>query len=372
MGMEKPMNIRVLMIGPGEGVGGGICTLVDTIRPALEKRVSLHYLASVKNRPLKHSGKVSFLNLRIAISQYFRFFLALLKYRPNVIHLHTSHGLAWFKDTFYVMVAKVVGIHTILHIHGGNFDELHSKSPWLLQKHTCKIIDAVDAVVTVSQEWKNRLQNYCSEDRLYCFENCIDIRSIPLNSYCASSGRVNILFIGRIGPAKGIDELIEAVHIISKSVADIYVWLVGPEEKDGDMETAKKKIIEHRLEQVCELVGCVPHDQALEFYRHASFFVLPSRFEGLPMVILEALAAGLPIVATPVGGIPDVIHEGYNGFLVPVGNVDVLSAKMLLLVNDGNLRASMGARSREIAERDLDTSCYVNQLVQLYESVLAG
>lgn len=87
------------------------------------------------------------------------------------------------------------------------------------------------------------------------------------------------------------------------------------------------------------------------------------------MVILEALAAGLPIVATPVGGIPEVVLDGYNGFLVPVGNVQALACKLRTLVKDADLRAAMGKHSREMAEREFNVETYVDQLVELYSSI---
>jgi glycosyltransferase involved in cell wall biosynthesis len=87
------------------------------------------------------------------------------------------------------------------------------------------------------------------------------------------------------------------------------------------------------------------------------------------MAILEAMAAGLAVVATPVGGIPEVIRDDYNGFLVTPGDVEALAEKLAILANDRHLREVMGRRGREIAEQELDVKPYVERLVALYESL---
>ena len=202
------------MIGPGEGVGGGISTLVETLLPVLEKRVSLFYLPSVKRRQLKDSGKLSFRNLIIAFSQYVRFIVALFRFRPHIIHLHTSQGIAWLKDTFFVMIGKAFRARVILHMHGGNFDTIYNENPRIIQWYTRMILGLADAVISVSNEWKIRLAKLIPADRIYPFKNCIDIQTFQQNGACKVSQVVNILFLGRIGPLKGAFDLIEAIHCL--------------------------------------------------------------------------------------------------------------------------------------------------------------
>ena len=95
--------------------------------------------------------------------------------------------------------------------------------------------------------------------------------------------------------------------------------------------------------------------------------VLPSYMEAMPMSILEAMAARLPVIATPVGGIPDLVRDGYNGFLVPPGDISALVLKLETLVRDQVLRETMGRRGQEIVNKEFGVEHYVKRLLALYE-----
>jgi glycosyltransferase involved in cell wall biosynthesis len=359
-------EIRVLMIGPGEGVGGGISALIETFLPVLEKQVSVRYLPSVKQRQLKDSGKWSARNLMIAFSQYVRFLAAMFRFRPHIIHLHTSQGVAWLKDTFFVVAGKVFRVHVILHMHGGNFDAIYAENPRLIQNYTRMILDFAVAVISVSVEWKTRLAKLIPAARVFPFKNCIDVQIYHPQDIGSPDRSVNILFLGRIGPLKGAFDLIEAVHCLPPGGCDFHVYMVGPEERDGDFHVAQDLLEKYQLSGICELSGSVPRETVLQLFNKASIFVLPSYYEGLPMAILEALAAGLPVIATPVGGIPEVVQDAFNGFLLAPGDIQALKGALEKLVMDADLRKIMGDRSRKIAERDLDVAAYVENLTALY------
>jgi glycosyltransferase involved in cell wall biosynthesis len=358
------------MIGPGEGIMGGISTLVEAFLPVLEQQVSLFYLPSVRRRQLKDSGKLSSRNLLIVFSQYLRFLVALFRFRPHIIHLHTSQGIAWLKDTFFVVISKAFHIRVILHMHGGNFDTIYSENPRMIQSYTRMILSLADGVISVSQEWRLRLAKLLQVNRIFTFMNCVDIRAFPSNGACKSGHEINIIFLGRIGPLKGSFDLIEAVHCLQPGRFEPHLWLVGPEERDGDFRSAQQLLESHHLAKTCEVLGPIHREKVLQLLQEASIFVLPSYYEGLPMALLEALAAGLPVIATSVGGIPEVVQDGYNGFLIPPGNIQTLTDALAKLVGDSDLRKIMGRRSREIAERELDVRSYVDKMIALYSSLV--
>jgi len=367
---SETMTIRVLMIGPGDGVGGGISALVETIIPTLRQQVDLLYLPTVKRRPLKESGKISLPNMALAVSQFARFLSALYRFDPHIIHLNTSQGIAWFKDTFFVFVGKAYGCRIVLHMHGGNFDKLYDKNPRFMQTYTRRVMNLTDAIIAVSTEWRRRLAQIVPVDHIFSFQNCVAVDAISPHLANRSNHMAMALFLGRIGPRKGAFDLLEAMGRLQAINCPLQVWIAGSEERHGDQLRAVARWEELQLLDKCQLVGNVHGVEKAELLSKASLFVLPSYDEGLPMAVLEAMAAGLAVISTPVGGIPEVVKDGYNGFLVRPGDVETLAEKLAVLSSDPHLCELMGKRSREMAVRELDVKPYVERLVALYESLV--
>jgi glycosyltransferase involved in cell wall biosynthesis len=358
------------MLGPDTNVIGGISTLVETIVPVLDRQVELSYLPTARRRPANESGRLSAQNLALALSQYTRFFCALLQVRPQIVHLHTSEGIGWLKDTFLVLIAKTYRCRVILHMHGGHFGDLYENGSGLTQFYTRKILRLTDAIIEVSSGRKRQLEHIVPGRRVIAFRNCIHVGAIPRASPDCSKGAVRALFMGVVGPNKGIFDLLEAMARLRSSGCTLYLWVAGGEEGKGDLDRAHSQVQELNLKDECQLLGMVRGSRKAALLRKANMFVLPSYEEALPMAILEAMAAGLPVISTPVGGIPEIVVDGYNGFLVPPGDVSALARKMAVLARNADLRQLMGRRSRELAERELDVKPYVQRLLGLYESIV--
>jgi len=364
------MTAKVLMLGPGDRIVGGISTLVETLVPALDQQVDMLYFPTVRHRPLKKSGKISFRNIILVLCQYARFFNALYSFRPQIIHLHTSQGIAWLKDTFYVLAGKTHRCDVVLHVHAAEFDELYAKKGRFMKYYTRVVMGLADAVIAVSEEWAKRLADIVSAKKVFTFKNCIAVDAIPIHSVHPQGDETRALFLGSVGPRKGAFDLLEAMgHLKFKGCA-IQAWVAGDEERQGDMLEAKVRLEELKLGDSYQLLGIVRGVKKAKLLSQANVFVLPSYDEGLPIAILEAMAAGLAVVSTPVGGIPEVVKDSYNGFLVNPGDVEALTEKLAILASDPNLRAVMGQRSREIVESELDVISYAKKLVSLYESLI--
>ncbi len=360
---------RVLMLGPGAGVSGGIAALVQNVVPVLRRETELLYVPTVENRPLHASGRWSVGNVLGAAAQYARFARALLRFRPDVVHVHTSRGIAWFKDTAYLAAGKAFGCRVVLHMHDGQFDEFFAGTPRLLQRYTRAVLERADAVVSVSDDFRAHLDHVLPRDRMTTFHNCIDTAAIQAAP--GRAGEAGILFIGSFGPRKGVHELVGALAELHARGTAFHAWLAGYEEIAGELARTRERVAALGLSPQCEVLGPIDAGRRTVLLREASVFTLPSRAEGLPMAVLEAMAAGLPVVATRVAGIPEVVRDGVNGFLVPPSTVAPLAERLATLAEDPSLRAAMGRRSREIAERELDVSIYVSRMVRLYEGLCA-
>lgn len=362
-------NIKVMMIGPGSGIIGGISTLVDMILPAINNEVILYYFPTVSNRPSKDSGKFSWQNFKIAAEQFGRFAKAIHRFHPQILHIHTSQGLAWLKDTLYIHFGKQVHCKVIIHLHAAEFDELYSNQSALIKRYTRWALSRADAVIAVSEIWRERLEEIVEVSKIHTFKNCIKVEPVDFAAR-PQEDSINVLFLGSIGPRKGAFDLIEAAAKIKTQDKPVHIWLAGYEERPGDLEIAKKQIAELHMEERCDLVGVIKGEKKLEYLQNMDFFVLPSHNEGLPMAILEAMQAGKAVISCPVGGISEIVREGENGFLVTPGDIDKLAEKIDFLIQHPDVRKRMGEKSLQIIQEELTVTSYVDRLVHLYEDLL--
>ncbi|MBK8899830.1 MAG: glycosyltransferase family 4 protein [Anaerolineaceae bacterium] len=363
------MKPKILMVGPGQGKPGGILALTDALVPVLAQEVDLRYFPTVQRYANSEMGQLSRRNVRLALNQYGRFLRELSQFRPDLVHIHTSQGLGWLKDTFYVALSKLYGRRLILHVHAAEYDALVGRKSRLLQAYTRFMLNRAEAVIAVSTGWKKALSRLVPEERIYAFRPCLDVEAYS-PTVARTDNPVNAVFLGTIGARKGAFDLIEAMQLIPRRTP-LRLWLAGGGEKEGDLEKARHKIMLLGLEDRCELIGTVQGQAKTELLQKAHIFVLPSYNEGLPFAIIEAMAAGLAIVATPVGGIPEVVHDGQNGLLVGPGDVQALAASLVQLTADSHLRQQMGQQNRRTACQDLDVRPYARRLVALYDAVLS-
>lgn len=224
--------------------------------------------------------------------------------------------------------------------------------------HDVKTVSHFDRFVVLTEE-----------DRTY-WGNMPNIRVIPnARTYsCTAPAKLDnktVLAVGRYNHQKGFERLIEAWGIVCREVPGWQLEIIG----DGELRPQMVEQINSLGMQGSIVLKKVPGNQMRETYASASIFVLSSRYEGLPMVLLEAQASGLPIVSFACKcGPRDVIDHGVSGFLVDEGDVETLAARIIQLAKDEELRQRMGlaahANSNHFSEETI-----MNRWVELFESL---
>ena len=364
------MRPRVLMIGPSEGALGGIASLVETLLPSLSAQIDLEYLATAPaDRPSMEGGKVTFRNLGSAVSQLYRFIVAVLRYRPQIIHLHTSQGIAWLKDSLFVLLAKGMGKRVVVHVHASTFEELYGTRSASERRYTRMVLRIADVLIAVSETWRRRLGEITAIHKVHTFINCVDSNTTSVAHREGGSDPIRAVFLGSIGERKGVLDLIAAAQIAHNHGVRMVIDIAGYEDAEGFLDRMNDTIERAGLQEQVRFIGAVHGEEKLSLLARSSIFVLPSYNEGLPIALLEAMAAGCAVITTPVGGIPEVITDGQNGFLVDPGDVQSIANRLQILAEDGLLRRSMSERNRARAEKELDVGSYVTRLVAFYEQL---
>jgi glycosyltransferase involved in cell wall biosynthesis len=341
---------------------------------SLPKRINLKFIDTSSRRRLSsETGSWSVSNLVSAIGDCIRFTKTVILYRPEICHIATAFGLSFVKHSVCVAVARLLGSKALLHPHC-SFYALYERQGKTWQWFVRTVIGLCDGVVILSNEWK-RLQEVVPSCHTYYLPNAINLLSyldvgrekIELKSKNAC---LHILYLGYLGKAKGSFDLISAAKTVLGKEQGVIFDLVGQEHTSGEMNQLNAHIVDERLDQFVHIHPSANGTEKIKFLRSADIFVYPSYHEGMPMAVIEAMACGLPIIATQVGGLPDLVCPGLNGLLVPAGEPEQLANAIHQLVACPQMRYSMQAGSFRLAHENFDIEKLVIRLLDIYQSVL--
>jgi glycosyltransferase involved in cell wall biosynthesis len=272
-------------------------------------------------------------------------FLRWSRKAPRLVHYsvsHTATGLA--RDLLFLSLLKAGGHRVLGHMHV--IPEGSSG-----RGRALRALDRfIDRWVTLSPTSVEAL------GRLGIEADWIPnpIRIAP-NGHVPDSpglGPLRLLFVGRYGQRKGCPELIAALAQARAAGTDATLRFVGREEYDGEERILREDVEQFGVGTVVEFAGVKEGAALADCYAEAQVLCLPSRREGVPLVLLEAMSFGLPVIATPVGGIADYVDHEDNGLLVPPGDIDALAVSISMLAADPELRDRLGQEGRRrIAEQ---------------------
>ncbi|MDP7674912.1 MAG: glycosyltransferase [Dehalococcoidia bacterium] len=220
-----------------------------------------------------------------------------------------------------------------------------------------EIARAAASVVVWTDDEKEAVVNYCGvdSDNVSVIPPGVDLsRFHPMSQrqsrdYLGYGPEKNILFVGRLEPLKGIDNLFRAVASL-ENLKSITLSVVGGDGNSQEKTRLEALVKKMRLNQTVHFLGPIPQEELPIHYNAADVCVLPSYYESFGLAALEAAACGKPVVASEVGGLPAIVNDGVTGYLVPPKRMDVIAERLCELLEDDLLRVHMGTAARIHAE----------------------
>jgi L-malate glycosyltransferase len=355
---KKRIAIVVLSLGVG-----GAENMVAQLAANIDKNkfevfvISMHSPEGtiIEKRIAENRVNVSFLHHDTApsVSALLKLYKQLNQIKPDIVHTHMSAFLYTLPWTF--LNRKKI-LHTI---HNRPIYEFSQKLRSIM-KALYKMNKAVPIAIsdTIAKETKDVYK--IKEDQIEVIYNPVDIGRYNKSSIKKKKGEnVTFINVARFTSVKNQSLLIDAFSKVREQIKNVKLILVG----DGELrKTIEKKVAQNGLSDAVEFTGNIQN--VAEKLRSADAFVLPSRYEGLPLTILEAMASGLPIIATNVGGVPDIVKD--NGILFKDNDLDGLVAAMLKLAQDMKVREEMGEKSNLYVGK-FDVKTIADQYQLLYE-----
>ena len=347
--------LRVSVVGPPLSASGGIGRVMSYALSALDEYdVAVRVLDT---RGLRSSPWSSILHLVRACGVLL--WLA-VRHRVDVVHINVSSHGSTLRKGVLVRVCRLAGLPVVLHLHASSFPGFYDSLPGWAQRWVRNTFGSATRVVVLARFWRTYVEDSLGvpPERVSVLPNAAPAAAAH-GRVGGSSRPTHLVFLGRLGPRKGVPELLDALADPRVRKREWRATLAG----DGDVSHYRARAAELGLEGRITFPGWVDTAAVGELLADSHVLVLPSHAEGSPISVLEAFAAGIPVVCTPVGGLAEVVIDQENGLLVPPGAVRELADALLRMLDDEGLRARLAAGASDAWKRNHTIEGYAGRLM---------
>jgi glycosyltransferase involved in cell wall biosynthesis len=326
--MNRPV---VLILGPHRAAVSGVSTHLNLlINSTLADDYELvHFQVGSEGRQESAVTKM----LRLLMSP-FALAAAIIFRHVSIVHLNTSlNPRAYWRDLAYLFVAKALGARVLYQVHGGKLPREFFAGNRVLTAFLRWTLRVPDVVVVLAQCELAAYQEFIPEQQVVVLPNGIDCRPFGAVPTVRSTPErpLKLLYIGRVAREKGLYETLQGLRLAHELGADARLVVAGSGAEDTRLKRYAQALgIASRV----TFAGPVFGADKVKLLAGADVMLLPSYSEGLPYALLEAMAAGVPVIATPVGAIPDVVADGIHGFLVPPRDGKAIAEALAVLAGD--------------------------------------
>jgi len=351
--MSQPSYARLIMLGTAFETRGGIAAAINAYRAqGLFERWPIDYVAT-------HCDGGAVRKLLTAIKALLRVILLLARHRRVVMHVHSASHASFWRKSIFMAIAMAAKCPVIFHLHGGGFERFYEAQCGNAGRRIIRLVlDRTTCVIVLSERWRAWITRVTENQRIVCIPN-----SVAAIEERPGSKRENlVMFLGRLERSKGIFDLLDTISGLRGPVPDVRLVCAG----EGNLESAARYARRLGIEDAVRFTGWIGPTEKQSLMRRAAIFVLPSYAEGLPMSLLEAMASGLPVVATAVGGIPDVVTDGVDGLLFTPGDTATLQRLLRRLMHEPKLGMRIAMAARETVRLRFSTDRVVAQLEEIY------
>jgi len=286
----------------------------------------------------------------------------------NLMHVQVSERSSFIRKGVILRLGKALGMHTVLHHHGGEFSSLFPTTSPRMRRWIAATVLAADLNMVLSESMREFLVETigAAPDRVAVLHNATNDLGYSYEPRRDPSP-MRYALVANLAPRKGVSEFLQGLKLLIDKGHDVTATLAG----GGAVSRYAAEATQLGIAPRCVFTGWLDRPGVEKVIREADALVLPSHFELVPMVILEAISTGLPVIATPVGAIPEIMTSGRNCILVPPGDVEALAAAMLKLKTEPGVATELSVQGRALYDQKFTMDAYMEKLLAIYEQVLS-
>lgn len=353
--------MRIVMMGkwpekePTGGVAVHIVNLVNSLGKLDNLNLFLISFSSKSETFSKGNAKIILIETRtifliFPVLALLRLAIEVKRLQPDILHIHGSNISPYLIYAtifnFFLNCNKIITIHGLVE-EEVKYKKISKSMAFISVIFEKFAISKIPNIIVCSMAMKNLLKEK-SRSKIVVIPNGIDYDDNNRILTEIKLHHPNVLFVGLLQDVKGIDILIRAVPLIMRSIPNIYVYIAGSGPCENDLKILAGEL---GVEDNVKFLGFVPKAKKYSYFKSADICIVPSRYESFGIVLLEAMSCGKAVVASRIGGIPEVVEDGRTGILFEPGNVNELANNIVGILKDNDLRQRMGKLGQEKAKK---------------------
>jgi glycosyltransferase involved in cell wall biosynthesis len=344
----------VLMVGTDlEGMGGVRAVVRGYLDGGLFQRYPCVYVAS-------HRAGSTWSKIKTALRAWLRVAVLLRQLDDPLVHVQTASRGSFWRKFVVCSLARMAGSPYIVHLHGGGFAHFYKESGSLGRRMIRGTLAHAAVVIALSEEWRQQLLGICPTAKVEILHNAVSLPDV--SPARAGEREPTLLFLGHLLRDKGVYDLVRAFSLIAPKFPRARLVLGGI----GEIQAVRQLAAQLEISDRVSCPGWLDPAAKAAAFATCQVFLLPSYIEGMPMALLEAMSWGLPVIATPVGGIPQVVEHEVTGLLITPGDIEDCARQMERLLASPALRERLGSAARERIEADFSLDDALDRLSAIY------
>lgn len=304
-------------------------------------------------------------SIPLTLATILRIWSSALLGRVALVHVNAAERVSLVRKGLIVFCARLAGLPVVLHLHAAELVRHYRQGGFLVRELIRLPFRMATCNVVLGNTWRDWLENdlKIQSEKIAVVTNGVPVKYVPKPpSAFAKESFCTFLFLGNLQERKGFPDFLQALAKLPKDDPSWRVVAAG----GGDIPHYKKVCEDLNIGGRIRFTGWIGREQTEQLLRETDVLVLPSYEEGLPLVILEALGSGLPVIATPVGAIPEVLEDGRSVLLVPPGDIDTLANRMTKLLQNPLLRQTLSEAGLKAYQEKFTLQRFTEALFSVY------
>jgi glycosyltransferase involved in cell wall biosynthesis len=351
--------MRIAHFSPLDGTRGGISTVVSNYRGSeLAREFEMTFVQThadgSRAKKLAVAGRALLQAVGLAVRR-----------PPDMIHVHVGDFPSLYRKAAVIVPLLMRRTKSILHFHGANFLAEYAELPPGRRRFVQWFLRQFDVVLCLSESWRRDLSTEFGLSEAVVLPNAVSIPGLQAQGRASPDVPLELLFMGLIGERKGVFDLLDAMETACRRGVEIRLAIGG----NGDVERLKARLsASPALAARVRYLGWIEGEERERAFLSAHAYVLPSRAEGMPMSVLEAMSYGLPIVSCPVGGIPELVDDR-SAILVQPGDKERLADAICQLATDETSRQARAQAAADRVRTHFDLHGHNARLASVYRAL---